>query len=198
MTSEPASNQSKTLKTEQGNSAQPVGPPSPLPRNSGYVSGLPGWRVKTTRRCRHEQWRPIPGHPGHRVSDSGRFAGAGNLLLSTSGGRVHLAGKSYNPAQLVLEVFGHPRPSPRHMALRRDFDQANIALANLYWGTATDRERAKFGLSAQPGCLTVSQVRVIRQRCAAGELQKKVAAELGISSATVSNIIRGRTWKWLK
>lgn len=42
--------------------------------------------------------------------------------------------------------------------------------------------------------VTAAQVRVIRQRVASGETQKRVAASFGIARNTVSQIVTGRTW----
>ncbi len=52
--------------------------------------------------------------------------------------------------------------------------------------------------SAMPHCkLTPDDVRNARQRAAAGEQQKIIAAELGISVAQMSRIIRGLRWTYV-
>jgi hypothetical protein len=46
--------------------------------------------------------------------------------------------------------------------------------------------------------LTDAQVRGIRDRCGYGEVtRRQVAAEFGVSASTVSDIVTGRTWRWL-
>lgn len=46
--------------------------------------------------------------------------------------------------------------------------------------------------------LTAGDVLAIRARVAAGETQRSLLGEYGISSSTMSCIIRRTTWKWLK
>jgi hypothetical protein len=46
--------------------------------------------------------------------------------------------------------------------------------------------------------LTDARVRLIRDRYWPGEVtQRQVAAEFGVSPSTVSDIVTGRTWRWL-
>ena len=46
--------------------------------------------------------------------------------------------------------------------------------------------------------LTDAQVLEIRDRYAGGEVtQRQVAAEFGVSAGTVSDIVTGKTWRWL-
>lgn len=45
--------------------------------------------------------------------------------------------------------------------------------------------------------LTIEQVKMTRARVAAGEMQKTIAAELGISVAQMSRIVRGKRWTYL-
>ena len=46
--------------------------------------------------------------------------------------------------------------------------------------------------------LTVDDVRVIKRRLAAGEMQKVIAAEYDVTPTTISNINTGRTWQEVK
>lgn len=47
--------------------------------------------------------------------------------------------------------------------------------------------------------LTDVQAREIRATADSGELtQRQVAAEFGVSPGTVSDIVTGRTWRWLR
>ena len=50
----------------------------------------------------------------------------------------------------------------------------------------------------QRGKLTDTQVRQIRDLCMSGVVtQRGAAAEFGVSESTVSDIVTGRTWRWL-
>ncbi len=78
----------------------------------------------------------------------------------------------------------------------------NNRLSNLQWGTAEENyaDRHLHGThntGSRNGRAKVDEsgVLAIRKRLAAGEKQRVVAAEFGVSLGIVANIGAGRTWK---
>jgi predicted transcriptional regulator len=51
--------------------------------------------------------------------------------------------------------------------------------------------RAKFA----GRCLTLQQVASVRQRVAAGEVQRAIARELQVHPVTINRIVKGRSWE---
>jgi hypothetical protein len=73
---------------------------------------------------------------------------------------------------------------------------------HLWLGTYADNNRDSLrkgrkphGESASFSILTEAQVRAIRTRRAAGEKGRALAAEYGVSGATICNVYRGKTWR---
>jgi len=60
-----------------------------------------------------------------------------------------------------------------------------------------DRRRAAAGERAGGAVLTAALVKSIRERVAAGEQQITIVRELGVGSATVSNIITRKSWRYV-
>lgn len=48
------------------------------------------------------------------------------------------------------------------------------------------------------GRLSEDGVREVRARRAAKETYQQIANEMGVSVGTVYNIMKGKTWKWLR
>lgn len=76
--------------------------------------------------------------------------------------------------------------------------------AHLFLGTNQDniddkvaKGRQMKGEAVPNSIVTEAEVIEMRRRHAAGEMQKDLAVEFGISRPTMSNIIRGVTWKHL-
>lgn len=170
-----------------------------------------------------ERWLPVPGYAGlYEVSDMGNVRSArrrrgsrgGLLKPALTGGPpaklcVVLYGGTYASRktrlvhQLVLEAFAGPRP-PGELALHGPGGALDNRLANLYWGTGhrncldTVRDGTVVrGEKVDGAKLTEAAVLECRRRYAAGEAQTALAAELGINSASMSQVITGRTWAWL-
>jgi hypothetical protein len=96
---------------------------------------------------------------------------------------------------LVLETFVGPRPEG-HDACHNDGDRTNNVLANLRWATRAENMADARVHGTDSRCdrhpaakLTWEQVRDIRARYAAGELQKHLAPQYGVSKAHVSYVI---------
>lgn len=106
-----------------------------------------------------------------------------------------------NPAHLFL---GTAADNQRDMA-----NKGRAASGDRHW-THTDpskrafgdrngariyRERMPRGEQNNLAVLTADQVRDIRSRAAAGDLQREIAARYGINRATISYIVARKTWK---
>lgn len=159
-----------------------------------------------------EIWLPVVGYEGiYEVSNLGRVRGlygpmrAHRGKRSTDYPRIALAGKKYFVHVLVASAFLGPRPAGYEVN-HIDGDKGNPVLANLEYVT-----RSQNGLHAcrvlkthrQKGSLhgahklIESEVMQIIERTAAGEPINMIAADFGVSMATVSMIAMGRTWKHL-
>lgn len=103
---------------------------------------------------------------------------------------------------LVLEAFVGPRP-PGYVACHKNDDKNNNALENLYWGSRTEnmmdagkngsREFATYSTRQ----LTDDDVREIRRMLERGQSRKSIAKHFQVVPTSISNIERGRTFKWL-
>lgn len=65
--------------------------------------------------------------------------------------------------QLVMEAFGPPKPSPKHIIRHRDGDSFNAHISNLRWGTfgenkEDDRQHGKTNTFRRTGKARVAQV----------------------------------------
>lgn len=167
-------------------------------------------------------YAPVPQFPAYRVSDKGWIESrwrTGNFyngfevedvwrklrhnerpdgylgvnLRDGYGGRrrtyVHI---------LVAELFIGPKPFPRACVRHLDGDPANNMAENLAWGTYLENEHDKRSHgtweSRFGGKLSHLQREEIRQRIAAGEPQRALAIEFGVSRPTITRLINGSTW----
>lgn len=155
-----------------------------------------------------EEWRPIESW-GHEVSSQGRIRNSRGLRrcqVEPDGYikvRLVNAGKArtFRLARLVCEAFHGPPPFGGAQVRHRDNDRGNNREDNLHWGSPQDNvnDRTEAGKTAQGERCSLSkftweQVRELRRRVAAGEMQSLVADELGISRPNASAIINSRTW----
>ena len=159
------------------------------------------------------EWRPILSDARYEVSEEGQVRssarGAARLLavctLRTPQGKEYavvqirpLGGLKY-AHRLVLEAFVGPCPDG-HEGRHLDDDGMNCRLGNLAWGTrrqnAEDRRRngAYRAGSGSAHKLTEGQVRTIRS---AEGSHASVAARYGVTPEQISNIRRGKSWRWL-
>jgi hypothetical protein len=160
------------------------------------IPGFPGYRVTSDGRIQSrwrrgtdvwsETWRDLKPSP-----DGKGYLG---LTLCNSSGphkfRVH---------QLVATAFV---PNPADLPCVRHLDGNNSFndFSNLAWGTHKDNEDDKrqhgtWGLRMGGAKLTTSQVFEIRLRCSAGEKQRAIAAEYGVSRPTITRITNGTIWR---
>ena len=171
-----------------------------------------------------ECWLPVIGYEGlYEVSDLGNVRSLhrscrprlrGDLLTPapTGGASPRLcvvlykdgAKKTRLVLHLVLEAFIGPRP-PGREACHGPGGALDNRLVNLSWGTPEQNQgpdRVRDGTSNRgerqwQAKLTEEIVLECRRRYAAGESQKDLAGEFGVTGPVLSEAITGRSWAWL-
>lgn len=168
-----------------------------------------------------EEWRRSPSWPSYEVSSLGRVRRA----VAARGARVgqvlapYIDPKGYchvglrrdrrrvtvKVHHLVLEAFGSPRPSPRHVTRHGPGGPGDNRLENLCWGTYAENESDKlrdgtncYARGEQVGSakLTAGQVADIRARYAVGGItHRALAAEYRVEHSTIGRIVRGQKWR---
>jgi hypothetical protein len=165
------------------------------------------------------EFRPIPGFPGYRISNTGivqscvPINGRGPLTSqwrTLKPRRVHYyyQVKLYRDHvrhfrkvhQLVLETFVGPRPEGL-WACHNNGNPIDNRVENLRWDTpkANHADRLDHGThfigSRNPRAkLSDDDVRTIRERWGAGATQKSLAREYGVSQTLISYITRRAGW----
>jgi len=173
---------------------------------------------------RSEEWRSVPGFEGlYRVSSLGRVRSLTRLSFD---GRI-IRGRTLRPSpgsngypkvtlcrdgenhtvsvhRLILEAFRGPAPEgfeARHL----NGVKTDNRLSNLEWGSLAENAADKVEHGTAPrgerhplAKLTEADVIKIRRRLAAGEFQREIAADFGVSRSAVSVIATGRTWSHLR
>lgn len=175
-----------------------------------------------------EEWRRIPSAPLYDVSNLGRVRswlkkggvrseprlmriqpwarGRALCRIQHSDGKYRLRYVS----NVVAEAFIGPRPAGMVVAHRNDMPWDNRP-ENLHYVTQSENIREAYANGAiQRGAhpikwgkhwrskIDAETVRDIRRRSAAGEKQASIAARYSITQTAVSNIVRGRTYAWVK
>lgn len=102
--------------------------------------------------------------------------------------------------QLVAWTFIGPQPEGFYVC-HRDGDRTNNRPSNLYYGTARENQLDRRlhggnGVGSKHHCavLNEEQIQVIRKRLDAGELQREIAIDYGVSQSAISNIKTGTRW----
>jgi hypothetical protein len=165
-----------------------------------------------------DEYRPITGFLGYRVSRNGRVQscrgrGCRNRLSDTwrplkpivRGGylTVNLCRGGAKTIRrihhLVLEAFVGPR-TPGMVCRHLDGDPSNNRVRNLRWGTYSENEADKVRHatrargSAARSKLREDQVLEIRRRRSDGVPTRLLATAYGVSSQTIKAIVHRRTW----
>lgn len=111
-------------------------------------------------------------------------------------------GKKIGVHVLVALTFVGPRISKQFQVRHKDGNPAHNYFANLCWGTVADNAldkvrhgRSTFGERNTKAKLSVAKVRAIRERAESGIVKLRLAEAFGVSSATISKITLGQTWK---
>lgn len=157
-----------------------------------------------------EEWRPVPGFPGYKVSDFGQVRGPrmnvsarnhprGYLRVSLHRGRTIITRLVH---QLVLEAFVGPRPSGMQCRHLNGCKTDNRA-ANLRWGTAKENAADNVRLQVNPRGEMVASAKltaeqVVRMRSEWNGVSVGVgtlARRYGLNKKTVTRILRRERWK---
>lgn len=158
-----------------------------------------------------EEWRDIPGYEGrYQVSNLGRVRSVDHYVTRLVKGRVlrprirkegypivTISGKGpVDIHLLVASAFIGKRE--RGMQVRHlNGDKLDARAENLAYGTQSDNEKDKLRYGGKQKKLTAAQVLEIRKRAEAGESEKTLARDYGISRVSVQNIVKRRTFAWL-
>jgi hypothetical protein len=105
---------------------------------------------------------------------------------------------------LVCERSHGPRPSSQHQAAHSCGQSLCFNPRHLRWATRKENEADKLvhgtsnrGPRNGMSKLTADDVRDIRRRHAAGELQRDLAVQFGTNQANISQIVNRISWSWL-
>ena len=172
-----------------------------------------------------EIWKAVVGYEGfYEVSDQGRVRSLPRTVPSRGGFRVSPgrmralvpksnryltvilskqgAIKCCHVHQLVLGAFVGPCPAGME-TLHYDGDKTNNNLINLRYGSRSENRsdgkrlgRDNSGERNGHAKLTYQQVHDIRRRCAAGETQRALAVEHGVTFQTINKVVQRETWDW--
>lgn len=171
-----------------------------------------------------ERWLPVVGYEGlYEVSDRGRVRSVDrvvkNIRVRRWPGKIlaqHMSrgeypavtlsrlGKKKNIQVHILVLTAFDRPCPDgNEALHGPAGKKDASLGNLHWGTRRENilDRVRDGTHNRGerhgmARLTQAQVDEIRERWAAGETQKSLAAEFGTTFGNVHCIVRGKSWAY--
>ena len=167
------------------------------------------------------EWREIPGYPEYKISDAGQVRRA-IASQSTQEGKIlkpykiksgylyvnlsqNSRSKPYSVHRLVVLAFIGESPSDEHQIVHNDGNFENNHVSNLKWAPWEEIQRLRYLRSVDSQDenhhkvrLTDSDVYEIRDMVMDGCTQKYVAEKYSVSSSTVNDIIKGRSWSWLK
>lgn len=142
-------------------------------------------------------------------ADTGCWEWVG-FLLSTGYGQVTVSGRKWATHRLAWTLAnGTIAADDTYHGLcvcHRCDNRKCVSPGHLFLGSAGDNTRdaaAKGRMDPRPGersnwaRLTTSQVLEIRERVSAGETQRDLAARFGVHFATVSAIVRRKSWAHL-
>lgn len=164
-----------------------------------------------------EIWKTVEGFDRYEVSNLGRVRHKGHKPLkpvkATKGKYLQVTfiknGKKTNPKvhHLVAAAFIGKKPKGYRWHIDHiDNDIANCAATNLEIVTNEENVRRAWaagrydhtlGEGNHSTKLKAHHVRKIRDLCLRGIKQNQVAQRYKISPATIQDILKGRTWKWL-
>lgn len=124
-------------------------------------------------------------------------------LFATGYGKINLGGHTRRVHLEACERAHGPQP-PGADAAHSCRNRHCFNPRHLSWKTRRQNEADKLrddthirGERHPLAKLTQSQVIEIRRRYAAGSLQRLLAAQFEVSQRTISDIVRGYSWKWL-
>lgn len=109
---------------------------------------------------------------------------------SRYGGRGVTIDPSWDDFAVFLQDMG---PRPKGTSLDRIKNELGYAPNNCRWATSTEQNR-----NSSNAKLSEADIDVMRTRVAAGETQRSVARDLGISEGHLSQILSGKYWPKLR
>lgn len=163
-----------------------------------------------------EEWRPVVGYERYEVSNEGRVRYVSHQVLTPQMGRRR---RDYPRVQIT--VNGRQRKFMVHVLVARAFigecpagyehnhkdgNKRNARADNLEFVTHSQNERHKYetlGYKINQGTrhgmaiLNDTAVVAIRAEHAKGVEGQTLAQRFNVSEATISMIVRGRTWRHL-
>ncbi len=158
------------------------------------------------RDTENELWRCLGEWP-YSVSDHGRvLSHRTNRILKpyvmpNGYHQVKINGQKCYVHVLVATFVIGGKPSPAHEVAHNDGNKGNNRASNLRWATRSDNHMDKVahgtmlrGEKHSMAKLTEEKVLEIRRRVSAGERQKDLAAETGMSKMAISRAVRGENW----
>lgn len=112
---------------------------------------------------------------------------------------IRWEGRQTRVGHLILELSGHPRPSPEHQQLHSCDRPVCVAPWHLRWGTPAENAADKVGRGRQPrgtgnpaAKLTEADVAAIR--AATGRTLRSLGEQYGVDRTVVGKIRRGKFW----
>ena len=120
-------------------------------------------------------------------------------------GQISVGGRPRIATRVCWELTNGPIPPGLFVCHRCD-NPACVRPAHLFLGTPGDnihdmdakgRRVKKNPVGSKHGCAKLDEVRVakIKRRIAAGEPQKELAREYGVSCGAINHIAKGRQWR---
>lgn len=169
----------------------------------------------------NEEWRPVAGHEGsYEVSNMGRVRSVSRVRRNGRCASCVLRGKVLKPGtridgvrqhvnicregkcvstpvhRLVAEAFV-PRPEGANHVNHINFDPGDNRAANLEWCTHLQNMQHSMKAARMQKKLTAAEAIEIHRRAAAGECQRVIAKDYGVSQRLVFNIKHGIIWGWV-
>lgn len=171
-----------------------------------------------------EAWKPVIGAPGYEVSTLGRVRSVDRIVNTKNGQKRRYRGQPIAQALnnqgypkawitreggrvfalvhiLVAEAFIGPRP-PGGEVCHGDGDPLNPSKENLRY--ASPKENAKDKIihgthlerRRHPAAkLTDHDVAMIRDRLGAGDTERSIAGDYGVTRSNIAAISQGRSWR---
>jgi hypothetical protein len=117
---------------------------------------------------------------------------SGGRYLQVDAFVAHACGRRhFRIHQLVLSLFGPPRPSPKHVVCHVNDDKVDNRLCNLYWGTIRENNLDAIKNRRRPNILSPETARDIFTSCG---YDSDIAIKYNVPLHTVYGIRNGRTF----
>lgn len=167
-------------------------------------------------------WKKISGYPNYSVSENGEvrrdtrspaYKVEGRVLKPRAGAKGHMYVNLYDANskalsqyvhRLVLQAFVGPAPEDKPCAGHVNGNPADNRLQNLRWVSYAENSQDSIahGTNRRPGGvkhfrakLDQAKIEWARGEVNGGRSIRSVARELGVSHATVSSAIAGRSYR---